>query len=168
MCSDLRRRSGVDVNEDGAEHPFCQMADGPGGAESVRLVIAVVALHQAGDRLPGNAPLRLIGKDVGLGVAPAGKLAHGRDHGVVEDLPSPPGIDHAGHEVAPDQVEWSPGFTDPDPIAHPQRLEPIVIADRVALVLNQVLGDRQAPGGRAERGQQAVVVDSPVADRAGR
>ena len=70
--------------------------------------------------------------------------------------PAAAAVDDTGHQVAPDEVERRPAVADPDPIADPQRLEPVVVADRVALVL----------GRRARR--SPLVARSRQAMRAGR
>ena len=49
------------------------------------------------------------------------------------------GIDLAGHEVAADGLERCRPTAPPDPVALPQRLEPLVVADRVAVVLGHVV-----------------------------
>ena len=150
LCSDLRRRSGVDNEEDHPERLFCQTVDGPGVERGPDPSVAVVALHQPGDGLPGRPPLFLVGEDVDLGGAPPSQLADRRDHRVMQDLAAPAGVDQAGYEVAADEVVRRPAVTDPDPVTDPQRLEPFVVADRVAIVFDQVLGDRQAPPGAGQ------------------
>ena len=46
-----------------------------------------------------------------------------------------PGLDLAGHEIAADRLERGGPAVDPDLVAGPQRIEPVVVADRVSVVL---------------------------------
>ena len=128
----------------------------------------MVALQEPADGLARLAPLGLVADDRSGPGAPAGELGHRVDDRVVLERPAPPAIDDAGDEIAPDEVERGVPAADPDPVALAERLEPAVVTDRMALVLGDVLGDRELPAGPRQRREEPVVRDGGVADRAGR
>ena len=84
------------------------------------------------------------------------------------ELPVPTGVDLTGHQIAADGLERRRPPADPDPVAAAERFEPVVVADRVAVVLGLVVDEVDAQAGALEARQASVVVDGPVADRAGR
>ena len=99
--------------------------------------------------------------------APAVQLGHRGDDRVVGEGTIAAGIDLAGHEIAPDGVERRGPAIDPDAVARPQRLEPVVVADRVSVVLVLVAHEVHTERRALEARQASVVVDRAIADRAG-
>ena len=97
----------------------------------------MVTLHEVDDRLARRRPLRLVA-DHGGADAPSADLGHRGDDRVVLERPAPSAVDDAGDEVAPDEVERRRPAVDPDPVALAQRLEVLVIADGVMIVLGQM------------------------------
>ncbi len=126
-----------------------------------------VPFHQRGDGRPGRLPVGQVAHDVRVGT-PAVELGHRRHDRVVGERSVPARIDLAGHQVASDGLERGAPAVDPDPVARPQRLEPVVVADRVSVVFLLVPDEVDAQARCVEAGQAAIVADRAVADRAGR
>src|SRR5712691_7395780 len=136
-------------------------------ADGVRASGPVVSIHQGSDGLARSLPLGLVAEDLGGG-APLADLRHGRHDRVVLERPATAGLDGTGHEIAPHDIERCLPAPDPDLVPFPERLEVVVIADRVAIVFSEVdvkidAGPRPIPAR-----QQSVVADGLVADVTGR
>lgn len=74
----------------------------------------------------------------------------------------------SGHEVAPHDIERSRPSVDLEPVAHAERLEPVVVTHRVAIVLALVTNQVDAEARVVEARQAAVIVHGQVADRTAR
>src|SRR6266566_7797241 len=83
-------------------------------------------------------------------------------------LAAPATVVGTGDEVAPNEVEWRLPATNDDPVTPAKRLEVLVVADGMVLVLGHVLDEIDAPSGGTERRQAPVVADRGVAGRAAR
>ena len=79
-----------------------------------------------------------------------------------------PGVDLTGHEVAADRLERRGPATPAQFVALAQRLEPLVVADRMAVVLGHVAAQVDAETRQVEAVGPPVVIDREVADRAAR
>ena len=120
-----------------------------------------------GDGGPRGGPLGLVAEDL-AGRAPAADLGHRVDDRVVGQGAAATGLDLAGHEVAADDVERRRPAPDPDPVALAQGLEPVVVADRVEVMLGAVPDEVDPQPDVLQARQPPVVVDALVADRTGR
>jgi len=127
----------------------------------------VVALHEGSDCLAGCLPLGLVTEDLGVD-APLPDLGHGGDDRVVLERPAAAAFDGTGHEVATDEIERRLPTADPDLVTFPERLEKILVADRVAIVLGKVDLEVDAGAGSVLARQQPIVADGPIADVTGR
>src|SRR5437879_2981288 len=117
---------------------------------------AVVALHEGRDRLARFLPLGLIAEEVRSG-APALQLRHRGDDRRMLVLAAPATVVGTGDEVAPNEVEWRLPATNDDPVTPAKRLEVLVVADGMILVLGHVLDEIDAPSGGTGRRQAPVV-----------
>jgi uncharacterized membrane protein len=124
-----------------------------------------VALHHLDDGLASGLPVRKISEDV-AGGAPALDLGHRGDDRVMGKGAVATGFDLSGHQVAPDCLERCRPVPDPDLVAEPQRLQPIVVADRVTIVFGLVTDEVDAQTGALEARQATVILDRGVADGA--
>ncbi len=84
------------------------------------------------------------------------------------ELPVAARLDLAGDEIAPHGIEWRCPATPADLVTFPQRLEPLVVTDGMAVVLGHVTAQIDAQAGQVEAVGPAVVIDRAVADRAAR
>ncbi len=115
----------------------------------------MVALQEGADLLAGLAPVGLVADDRRRGtLTPARKLGHRVDDRVVLERPAPTAVDDARHQVTSDEIERRVPAADPDPVALAERLEPGVVADRMPVVLGDVLGDRDVPAAPASEGSR--------------
>jgi hypothetical protein len=99
--------------------------------------------------------------------APAGKLDHCQDDGVVEGDPLTAPVDDSRHQVSPDEVEGGLPAADPDPVAATEGLQVLVVAHGNPLVFFLVGDEVEAPAGLEKRGKPPVGVSLAVADGAG-
>ena len=116
-----------------------------------------VPLQQSAHGGPCLGPLGLVAEDVGVGTE-ASELGHRGDQGVVLHLALPAPLDLTGHEVVADDVERRGPAIDPQPVALAQGLEPLVVADRMAVVLGLVADEVDAQARVVEALEAAVVV----------
>ena len=76
----------------------------------------------------------------------------------------PAGLDGTGHQVAPHDVERRRPAPDPDAVAFAQRLEVVVVADRVALVLREVRLEVHPQARAVEALEASVIVHRAITD----
>ena len=119
----------------------------PDGRERGLPAAPVIALDEVADGGPRLRPLGLVAEDLDI-AAPPGELGHRGDDRIVVGGARPTRVDDAGHEVAADEVEGGPPAADPDAVALAERLQPVVVADRSAIVLVDVARQRDAARGR--------------------
>ena len=124
-----------------------------------------VALEELAHGDPGRRPLGLIAEDVGVGTE-ATELGHRGDQGVVRHLALPAALDLAGDEVVADDVERRRPAIDPQPIALAQALEPLVVADGMAIVL-RLMADEVDAQARVVEALEAAVVAGRSCSRSG-
>ncbi len=126
-----------------------------------------VPLHELGHRGTGGGPVGLITEDDAVG-SPAADLGHRVDDRIVRQRTPAPGLDLPAHEVASNDVEWRGPLADANGVALPQRFEPIVVANRMPIVLGLVSDEIHTVAGSIEARESPVVIDCLVADRARR
>src|SRR5262245_60247244 len=97
-----------------------------------------VALHELRDGGARLLPLRLVAEDDAV-AAPARDLCHRRDDEVVGQLPVAARVQLPRDEVAPDRLVRRGPLAPAELVALAERLEPLVVADRVPVVLDHVL-----------------------------
>ena len=127
----------------------------------------MVALHQGRDGLARCLPLGLVAEDLGVD-APLPDLGHGRDDRVVLERPAAAGFDGTRHEISTDDIERRLPAADSDLVPFPQRLEKILVADRVAIVLGKMNLEVDAGTEPILARQQPIVADGLIADVTGR
>jgi hypothetical protein len=80
----------------------------------------------------------------------------------------PPPVDGPRDEIPADDVERGRPAADPDPVAAAQRLEPLVVTDRMAVVLGEMVLQVDPQSRQLKARQTPVVLDGLIADVAAR
>lgn len=141
-----------------------------GSASAARLAaveVGRVPLHDLGHCRTRSSPVGLISEDDAVR-APAADLGHGVDDCIMGERASTTRLDLPGHEVSSDDVKRRGPAADPDGVALSQGFEPIVVADRMPVVVGLVADEIHAVAGSIEAGQPPVVGDCLVTHRARR
>ena len=79
------------------------------------------------------------------------------------ELTLPAGFDLPGHEIPTHDVEGCRPSVDPQPITLAERFEPIVVADRMTVVLLLVADEVDPKAGPIKAREATIVVDGQVA-----